>query len=221
MTPPAYRCVSCKAPIALEDVNVSTDIALCRSCGRTMPFSEVVLIPGAGEVDPARPPKGVRIDESPIHGKTLIYRKVPAALLFLIPFTAFWSGLSMFGIYGTQIKEGAFDPARSLFGVPFLLGTIVLLSIILFGLFGRWRIAFSGGVLSVALEIGPFGWTRRLICDSSATVGIKTATWQKNNVPQKLIEVECLGNKLRFGSPLPEDAKVFVAETLRRMIQGG
>lgn len=220
MSPAVYHCVSCRAPIALEDVNVSTDIALCRSCGRTMSFSEVVLIPGADGVDPARPPKGLRIEESAIHGKSLIYRKVPAALLFLIPFTAVWSGFSMFGIYGTQIKEGVFDPARSLFGIPFLLGTIALLSIILFGLFGRWRIGFSGGVLSVALEIGPFGWTRRLVCDSSATVGIKTANWQKNNVPQKVIEVECLGNKLRFGSPLPEEAKVFVAETLRRMIHG-
>lgn len=220
MSPAPYHCVSCRAAIALEDVNVSTDIALCRSCGRTMRFSEVVPIPGADEVDLAQPPKGLRIEESPIHGKTLIYRKVPAVLLFLIPFTALWSGFSMTGIYGTQIKEGVFDPVRSLFGLPFLLGTLFLLSIILFGLFGRWRIAFSSGVLAVALEIGPLGWTRRLVCDPSASVAIKDAKWQKNNVPQKIIEVECMGNKLRFGSALPEEAKVFVAETLRRMIQG-
>jgi hypothetical protein len=39
-------------------------------------------------------------------------------------------------------------------------------------------------------------------------------------VPQKVIEVDCLGKKLRFGSSLSDDAKVFVAEMLRRMILG-
>jgi hypothetical protein len=220
MSQQSYLCVSCRSSIALQDVNVSTDIALCRNCGKTMSFSEVINICGTNEIDPSKPPKGVLIEDSPIHGRSLIYRKVPAFLLFIIPFTVFWSGFSMFGIYGTQIKDGKFDLMRSLFGLPFLFGTIILLSVIFFGLFGRWRIGFSGGLVSVALQVGPIGWTRRILCDRSANVGIKAAKWYKNNVPQKVIEVDCLGKKMRFGSSLSDDAKVFVAEMLRRMIQG-
>jgi hypothetical protein len=216
-----YQCQFCRASIALTDVNVANDIALCRACGKTMPFSEIAPISGAENIDLSRPPKGVRIEESPIHGKTIIYRKIPLVVIFLIPFAAVWSGFSMFGIYGSQIKEGRFDPVSSLFGLPFFIGTVFLVSFILFCLFGRWRIGYSGGVLSAAMEVGPIGWTRRLVCDKSARVSIRPAKWQKNNVPQSLIQVECQGSTLKFGTPIPDEAKDFIAEALRRTIAEG
>lgn len=220
MTEP-YRCRSCGAGISLADVNVANDLALCRICGKTMPFSEIAPIPGSEHVDLLRPPKGVRIEESAIRGRSIIYRKIPMALLFLIPFTAVWSGMSMVGIYGSQIMKGEFDIVSSLFGLPFLIGSVVLVSIILFGLFGRWRIGYSHGVLTVAMEVGPIGWTRRLVCDRSASVGIRHAKWQKNGVPQNVIQVDCQGNTLKFGSSIPAEAQAFIAEALRRTLADG
>jgi hypothetical protein len=216
-----YQCQFCRAAIALTDVNVANDIALCRACGKTMPFSEIAPIPGAENIDLTRPPKGVRIEENPIHGRSIIYRKIPLVVIFLIPFAAVWSGFSMLGIYGSQIKEGRFDPVSSLFGLPFFIGTVFLVSFILFCLFGRWRIGYSGGVLSAAMEVGPIGWTRRLVCDKSARVSIRPAKWQKNNVPQSMIQVECQGSTLKFGTPIPDEAKDFIAEAVRRTIAEG
>jgi hypothetical protein len=89
---------------------------------------------------------------------------------------------------------------------------------ILFNLFGRWRIGYSGGVLAAAMQVGPIGWTRRMICDKTARVSIRPAKWQKNNVPQNLIQVEYQGNTLKFGSPIPDEAKAFIAEAIRRTI---
>ncbi|HEX7261284.1 MAG TPA: hypothetical protein VF258_05670 [Luteolibacter sp.] len=109
----SYRCQSCGSGIALGDVNVVNDIALCRSCGKTMSFSEIAPIPGAENIDLNRPPKGVRIEGSPIYGRSIIYRKISPVVFFLIPFTAAWSGFSMSGIYGSQIMEGKFDLTRS------------------------------------------------------------------------------------------------------------
>lgn len=43
----------------------------------------------------------------------------------------------MWGIYGTQIIKGKFELSQSLFGIPFLIGTIVLLSVIFFTLFSK------------------------------------------------------------------------------------
>jgi hypothetical protein len=208
----------CGAGIALADVNVSTDIALCRSCGKTMPFSDIAPIPGAADVDLNNPPKGVRIEDSPIRGRSIIFRKTPLVVFFLIPFTAVWSGGSMTGIYGRQIAKGEFDPGMSLFGLPFLIGTIVLVSVILFMLLGRWRFSCNRGLLEVATEVGPIGWTRRLACDKSARVSIKASAWRKNNVPQNQIHVECQGNSLKFGAMIPEDRKAFIAEAIRRML---
>ncbi len=216
-----YQCQFCRSAIVLADVNVANDIALCRACGKTMAFSEIVPIPGGENIDLARPLKGVRIEESPIHGRSIIYRKIPLVVIFLIPFTAAWSGMSMFGIYGSQIKEGRFDPVSSLFGLPFLIGTVFLVSFILFCLFGRWRIGYSGGVLSAVMEVGPIGWTRRLVCDKSARVSIRPAKWQNNNMPQTLIQVECQGGTLKFGTAIPEEAKNFIAEAVRRTIAEG
>lgn len=213
-----YLCSSCGAGIALADVNVATDIALCRACGKTMPFSDIAPIPSAADVDLSRPPKGVRIEDSPIRGRSIIYRKISPVVFFLIPFTAAWSGFSMTGIYGRQIAKGEFDLGSSLFGLPFLIGTIVLVSVIVFMLLGRWRFSYNRGLLEVATEVGPIGWTRRLACDKSARVSIRASAWRQNNVPQNQIHVECQGNSLKFGAMIPEDRKTFLAEAIRRML---
>lgn len=215
-----YSCRHCNTGISLTDVNVASDLALCRGCGKTMAFSEIAPIPGAANFDFQNPPKGVRIEESPIHGKSLIYRKLSPVVFFLIPFTACWSGFSMVGIYGTQITEGKFDPARSLFGLPFLIGTIVLVTAILFMLFGRWQISFPGGVLEVALKLGPLGWTRRHVYDGTTRVSVRVSpNTRVNNQPQQLIVVETGGKTLKFGTILSEETKNFIAEFIRREIQ--
>jgi hypothetical protein len=219
MTDP-YHCQFCKEGVSLADVNVATDIALCRHCGKTMPFSAIAPIPGAAEIDLQNPPKAVRIEESSINGRTIIYRKISPMVFFLIPFTAFWSGMSMFGIYGKQIKSGHFDLVNSLFGLPFLFGTVVLISIILYSLFGRTRIAFPSGMLTVATELGPIAWTRRLACDRSARVSLQMSNTRVNNVPQRVIQVDCQGRTLKFGVMMSDDAKSFIAEAVRRTLAG-
>jgi hypothetical protein len=185
-----------------------------------MAFSDIAPIPGAAEVDVSRPPKGVRMEESSIHGISIIYQKISPVVFFLIPFTALWSGFSMVGIYGTQFSEGKFDLGRSLFGLPFLIGTLGLVSLILFMLFGRWQISFPGGVLSVALKLGPLAWTRRHVYDDTTRISIQqSANVKVNNQPQRMIIVETHGNKLKFGTPIPEEAKNFIAEIIRRTVR--
>jgi hypothetical protein len=111
-----YRCPLCQSVIPADDVNVATDLALCRSCGNTSAFS---VVSGSSEISLealANPPSCIKIERG-FSGSTVItYRKISPALLSLIPFTAFWSGLSMWGIYGRQIRKGEFDLSQSLLG---------------------------------------------------------------------------------------------------------
>ena len=216
-----HQCPHCHAAIALDDINVANDIALCRGCGKTTPFSEIAGIPGADDIDLSRPPKGVRFDASTIRGKTVIYKKLSPAVFFLIPFTAVWSGGSMVGIYGSQIQKGEFDIGLSLFGLPFLIGSIFLVSLVAFMLFGRWRFSFNHGILEVAMELGPFSWKRRIACDKDARVSIRQSNWRKNNQVQYHIQVDSGADTLKFATGLPEPAKQFVAEAIRRMISQG
>jgi ribosomal protein S27E len=64
-------CPTCRAKIATDDINVSTDVALCRSCGNTFHISEILggtssilaslvnsVVPPSGPVDLNSPPSG-------------------------------------------------------------------------------------------------------------------------------------------------------------------
>lgn len=215
----AHQCNHCPATIATNDINVAADVALCRACGRSMPFSSLVAIPGAEEIDLARPPKGVALEQSAFYGPVLSYRKVSPVVFFLIPFTLLWSGISMGGIYGSQIVKGEFDPAASLFGLPFLIGTVVLVSIILFSLFGRTRIWFHRGICHVFMGVGKIGWTRRHDCTPETKVAIRLSGVSVNNQQKTGIELKTGDKKMNFGALWSEEAKTFVATAMRRALQ--
>lgn len=216
MPAPGYSCAHCNQPIDLADTNVATDLALCRACGQTMPFSSLAGIREISAVDLASPPKGVRVERSLIDGLDVTYHKIPFAVFFLIPFTALWSGVSLWGIYGSQMSEGKFDWTASLFGLPFLIGTLILLSVISFMLLGRWRITLGRGLCRIFLGIGPVGWTRQIALDPQTTVRLQPGSTRINNVPQRDIVITSGEEQLKFGALLPEHVRVFLAAVIER-----
>jgi hypothetical protein len=211
-----YTCPHCNASIALNDVNVATDIALCRACGETNSFA---LISGTAAVTSdalLHTPKHITLSKDLLNGTVITYRKSSAILLFLIPFTALWSGGSMWGIYGTQINEGRFDLFQSLFGLPFLFGSVVLLSVIIFLLFGRWVITLHKNAGRVFLGVGPFGWTRHFIYDGNSVVSLRGSSVKVNNVPQQIIHIRNGNSEFQFGSTLTPEAKQYIAATIHK-----
>src|SRR5574340_1738288 len=102
------RCPGCGSTIPLEDINVAKDLALCRTCGKTWSFSAARSAREIGALDLEQPPRGVRVRTEYDGTTTILYRRRSGALIFLIPFTLFWGGLSLGGIYGSQIKQGRF-----------------------------------------------------------------------------------------------------------------
>lgn len=207
-------CPYCQAAIPLADINVVTDIALCRGCGRTAAFS---TIGGAGRVSLtclAEPPRSIRVENGFSDETKITYRRVSPGLFFLIPFAALWSGGSMIGIYGTQIREGKFDLHMSLFGIPFAIGTLVLLSIIVYLAVGKWVVTLNRGEGSVFTGVGPLGWTRLFSYNRNTIVSLCMTEVKINNRPQEGIRVCTDGKDLIFGSMLKKDAKQFIAAAI-------
>ncbi len=216
---PEYICPFCRSPIGMNDVNVSTDIALCRTCGKTSSFA---LVSGNASVSLEaidRIPMHMQVARDPVLGKTITYRKKSAILLFLIPFTAFWSGMSMWGIYGTQLASGHFDLGKSLFGLPFLIGTVILVSVILFLLLGKWQIRLHRGEGEVFLGIGPLGWTRRFTYNRETRIALRNSSVRSNNTPLQAIVVQNGDDEFMFGATLTQEAKQFIAATLLQETQ--
>jgi len=216
--PPGYHCPHCQAQIDLADTNIATDLALCRACGRSVPFSSIAAQDELATVDLSAPPKALRVESNLIEGITLTYRKTPLVVFFLIPFTALWSGFSMWGIYARQITSGKFDLGTSLFGLPFLVGTIFLVSLIVFMLFGCWRIRVGRGHCRAFVGIGPLGRRREISLAPGTAVRLEMSSWKKNNVAQREIVVTSGNDKIKFGAMLPDPARVFIAATLQRAI---
>lgn len=204
-------CPNCQSQIPLDDVNVSTDIALCRHCGRNHSYSLLLGHRDLPTALPLDPPRGVRMEQD-YAGRTLIqYKRIPGVVLFLIPFTACWSGFSMWGIYINPLMKGELDTGNMLFGIPFLLGTIVLLFSIIVCLFSKWVIVLDRGEGMVFVGVGPIGWRRQFHYDRNSFVTLKMTSLKVNDVPQEGILIKNDDQDFVFGSTMKDQAKRYIA----------
>jgi hypothetical protein len=83
-------CPNCHAEIPLEDVNVTTDIALCRRCGQTSSYAELINDSRLPAFDSRNPPGGAWFQEMPPRGFTVGVTTRSFIALFLVPFMCVW-----------------------------------------------------------------------------------------------------------------------------------
>ena len=224
----SYDCPKCGKRVGMEDINVAADILLCGACGETSRFSEVVDRERADEESSAdrtrlsaRPPAHLRVESEPesLDGRmTFVYRKFDRKALFLIPFTAVWSGFSMYGIYVRQFLEHRFDLKLSLFGIPFLLGTLVLVSVCLFGLFGRRVLTLTRGRGRYWFGVGPFGFGRSFTCgrETRIELGRPFYAQQGRDVAELQLTPPDGGRAVHICAGMDEDALVYIRAFLKR-----
>ena len=213
-----FACFHCGAAVDAADTNVGTDLALCRTCGKPMPFSAIADTQAWPEPDLSQPPPGVTVERSLISGIDFVYRRVNKVVFFLIPFTAVWSGVSLAGIYGSQWTKGEFDLASSLAGLPFLIWTFVLLGVIIFMLFGSWRVHIDRGRARFFVGVGPFGRRNEIAFDAGTQVTMPDAYVKVRRLPQQLIAVTTGTHTVQFGSGLPPEVRLFLAAVLRKAV---
>jgi len=214
------QCPVCQIEIPPADFNVSTDLAFCRQCESNYRYSE--LIDGQSLPDPSRAeiPKYLSVED---FGQRIVlrYRRLHPMLLFFVPFTAVWAGGSMIAIYGAQIWKGQFDLQQSLFGIPFALGSLVMISVCTYLLFGNWLITLDGPESVVFTGVGPIGWTRRFDLLSAQSVRLKLTSLEINHVKQTgICVVDSEGKEFIFGSTFHEDSKSYIAAVIRKQIDG-
>ena len=213
----AHRCAGCGEALPPADVNVAQDMAVCRACGYAGPFLGAGMIPKLTDEELARPPKRVSLRRDFGDALTIACHPNRTALWFLAPFTAFWSGISLAGIYGQQLARGQFDWKLSLVGLPFLAGTIGLGTAILYTFFGQTTVTLSKGRVRVFVGLFGLGRAREMEWGKGTTVSMQTSGCRVNNVPQLEIVLMRGGEKVRFGAMgLSPEAKKYVAAVLRR-----
>jgi hypothetical protein len=211
-------CPKCNQVIEGDNLNIVTDIARCQKCDEVFVLSSLVQTVASGPSDVNDPPRGAWYQDE-FNGFTLSSTTRNPIALFLVPFMCVWSGASLGGIYGSQILKGQIEWGLSLFGIPFLLGTLLIGSITLMTVCGRVVVRVLDSEGSVFTGVGPFGWRRRF--DTQQVSAVRVEVYRTNDNGNSKTIVLDGPNKLKFGTLLTEKRRDFVANVLRQKLTTG
>lgn len=206
------NCPKCHKPLAAADINIQKDIAHCSHCNHVFTISEELkegeptIIPDDFDIE--APPKGAWHE---IKGDQIIFgaTKSSKAAIFLIPFTLVWSGVSLGVIYGHQIVSGEFSILISIFGLPFLAGTVFLVSRIIQSIGGKEEITLDNKGGKIFKGIGKLGSTREFAWDEVVQIIDKPSTIKYANGGNRVISLE--GQKrINFGNALKKERRDYL-----------
>ena len=214
----AIHCPKCDAEIPDSDFNVATDVAYCRVCKVNYKYSELSSRIQATELNQTQVPKHVTVDETPA-GMRIVYKKISLLVLFLIPFTLLWGGGSLTAIYILPLIKGKIALYEMLFGIPFLIGTVVLTYVNAFCLFGTTIILVGRSESFVSTGVGPVRWKTNFDLGNVRTVSLKDSQMRNNRQTMKVIELNLEDNsKVQFGAYMDDKARQFIAEIIASLI---
>ena len=210
-------CPACKQAIPADQVNVQSDVAFCPRCEEVYSLARMVAS-GAEDVgELGEPPPGcwmnTGFDDWEVGATTRSY-----AALFLVPFMCVWSGFSLGGIYGSQIAEGKFDLTMSLFGLPFLIGTLIFGSIALMSVFGKAVLHVRGDEAVAFMGVGPIGWRQRFDWSKIERVEEGAYAMSSHNQNRPGLKLEGPETSVTFAVGVGEARKAFLLQALRKML---
>lgn len=207
------QCPTCRAAVPADQVNMGTDLAFCPQCNDAFKISDSIDLDKVNIDIVMSPPSGTWYRED--FDKTIVGATTRSALaFFLVPFMCVWSGGSLGGIYGTQIAEGKFNLLFSLFGIPFIIGSVIFWTIALMAICGKVELTIDGYTGLVFVGIGSIGWKRQF--DWSLVKSIYEEKGAANN-NQACIVIDGEG-LLRFGTGLSDERRRFVLNTLKYLL---
>ena len=208
------NCPNCNAIIANEDINIQKDIAKCQNCNHV--FSISSNISTQRKFDANLPPKGAWYSndfETTIVGAATR----SAAAFFLVPFMIVWSGGSLGGIYGSQILSGNFNPFISLFGIPFLIGSVIFWSVTAMAIAGKVEIVFNNEGGKIFTGVGKIGFTKSFIWNDIDAVEESASNIRYPN--SSSYKISLVGQKrISFGTGLNDERRYYVMSVLRNYL---
>jgi hypothetical protein len=213
-------CPQCGRVIEAANINVEKDFALCAACNNIFSLSEFLSGASgkrhASETVPGilkEPPRGVwkrEYFDTTVIGATT---RSPIAF-FLVPFALVWSGGSVGILYGTQLVSGKFNLAFSLFGLPFLIGSLLLFSGALMALAGKIEV-WIGRESFVFHGVGRLGIKKRFDWSSVTSIYEGMPSFGVFETSRgRAIFIEG-ATRIKFGGGLTEERKYYMVTALK------
>lgn len=220
------NCPKCQTVVQPQSLNIQTDVGQCQSCNHLFKISESLGSSNSTEVDfdMNELPKGTwfRRDR---HDIVIGASTRSAIAIFLIPFSLVWCGGSLGGIYGSQILTGKFSLLMSLFGIPFLLGSVVLVSFTLMAILGKVELTLYRYGGKVFTGIGSIGKTKKFKWDDINTItevsnAVMNSSYRSRNHSRRSSEKILMEGQRRisFGSGLKESRRYYLLKSLQSIL---
>jgi hypothetical protein len=206
------KCPSCNELVDSANINIQTDLGKCQHCDHIFKISEEIDTVADG-FDINTPPKGAWFTTADAV-ITLGATTRSAIAFFLVPFALIWSGGSLGGIYGSQIVSGEFNILFSLFGIPFLLGSIMIWTIASMAIWGKVEITITENGGTVFTGLGKLGLRKHFTWQEISKITEKPTVM---NYPGKRGNaIQLSGSKsISFGTGLSESRKYYVMSALQ------
>lgn len=215
--PIELKCPQCGFPLAMEDVNVTADIVLCRSCNCAGRFSELVQEGRDEKMLESVPPR-MNVVKTP-RGLEVTYRKSKAMGFFFLFFALFWDGFLSVFLFSSFGNGKNVNLVEQLFFLPFILVGIGMLATAVYVLFGRMTLTLNPGKGELFRGVGDMGRRQKFVLAKDACISIEDCNMRQNNrVLHKIVVGQPGGKPFQFGTGIAEDeAQEYVAALLRQM----
>jgi hypothetical protein len=89
---------------------------------------------------------------------------------------------------------------------------------IIFLLFGSWRVHLDRGTARFFTGVGPFGRRREIAFGANTRVELPDAYVKVRRIPQQVITVTTGEHTVDFGAKMPHDVRLYFAEILREAV---
>lgn len=156
------NCPKCNSELKKENINIQSNIAQCNACDTVFKISDNLERYADDEFDTNNPPQGAWKNNA--FNKIIIGATTRSPIaFFLVPFMLIWSGGSLGGIYGSQIISGKFSLFESLFGIPFLIGSIIFWSLALMAIWGKVELTLDNRGGKIFTGIGKIGINKKFL----------------------------------------------------------
>ena len=210
------NCPKCSSEIQTENINIQSDIAQCIKCKNVFKISENIEDPNDKNFSISNNPDGTWFKTE--FNETIIGASTRSAVaFFLVPFMLVWSGGSLGGIYGSQIKNGEFNLLISLFGIPFILGSLLFWSLALMAIWGKVEITLNNKGGKIFTGIGSIGKTKHFLWSDVSTIKENQPNLRYPGSQGRAIVLE--GKKrISFGSGLKEARLYYVFRAIKSVM---
>ena len=208
------KCPRCGALLAPEDMNVVTDVALCRACSHVAKLSELLQDErDEGLLD--KVPDRIKVSKTML-GLEATYKSPKIVAVFMLFFTVSWNGI----LYTVLLNQvGGMGGGEKLFFVPFLLVGVGTMALAVYLLIGGMRLILNPGRAEVFYGIGSCGWRRKFRLAKNARVSIEeSGSRQNGRVMKKIVVEQPESRPFSFGSCIADEGVLrYMAALLRQM----